>query len=382
MKIRTITAGIDLASPRDFAAIKHAARFNRKAKKAFERNGCRVQTTRIATQPWPEYLGGLAPERVIADIKNIEEICLENGIDFVSIGYCETPKSIDLIPDIIKTTSIISAATRIGGIADGINHEAARNTAKAILRISRETSRGYGNFRFAGTASCPPHIPFFPASYHRGVSCFAIGLECSDLVVRALAKAKGLSKAGECLRRTLEGEMRKIEKIAVKVAREEGFLFRGIDVSPAPSLKEKESIALAFEKLGMGKFGSAGTMAIAGMITEVLKTVNVKKCGYCGLMLPVLEDFGLAQRCSQGVFDIDTLLAYSAVCGTGLDCVPLPGDVSENKLYSILLDVATLAIKLNKPLSARLFPVPHKTSGEMTSFKSPYLIDCRIMRIK
>ncbi|HYT36776.1 MAG TPA: DUF711 family protein [Ktedonobacteraceae bacterium] len=39
----------------------------------------------------------------------------------------------------------------------------------------------------------------------------------------------------------------------------------------------------------------------------------------------------------------------------------------------LLCDVATLALRLNKPLSARLFPVPGKKAGQRTEFTSPYL---------
>jgi uncharacterized protein len=47
---------------------------------------------------------------------------------------------------------------------------------------------------------------------------------------------------------------------------------------------------------------------------------------------------------------MDALLAYSAVCGTGLDTVPLPGDVSEEQLARILGDVAALAWKMAQAL--------------------------------
>jgi uncharacterized protein (UPF0210 family) len=39
----------------------------------------------------------------------------------------------------------------------------------------------------------------------------------------------------------------------------------------------------------------------------------------------VLEDAILAQRAAEGTLTIKDLLLYSAVCGTGLDTVPLPG---------------------------------------------------------
>jgi len=122
-------------------------------------------------------------------------------------------------------------------------------------------------------------------------------------------------------------------------------------------------------------------LAIAGLVTTVLKSLKIKGCGYSGLMLPILEDFGLAKRTNAGLFNIDNILAYSSICGTGLDCIPLPGDISLKKISAILLDVASLSIKLNKPLSARLLPVPNKKAGQMTNFKSPYLIDCRIIGV-
>ncbi len=98
-------------------------------------------------------------------------------------------------------------------------------------------------------------------------------------------------------------------------------------------------------------------------------------------MLPVCEDVGLAQRANEQTYNLTNLLLYSAVCGCGLDTVPLPGDITIEQLEAILIDLAALAIKLNKPLSARLFPMPGKKAGEMTAFNSPYLVDCRIFRV-
>ncbi len=90
-------------------------------------------------------------------------------------------------------------------------------------------------------------------------------------------------------------------------------------------------------------------------------------------MLPVLEDALLGRRWEEGLVNVHQLLLYSAVCGTGLDTVPLPGNSSSESIARLLLDVATLALRLQKPLSARLFPVPGKGVGEHTTFTSPYL---------
>jgi uncharacterized protein (UPF0210 family) len=88
-----------------------------------------------------------------------------------------------------------------------------------------------------------------------------------------------------------------------------------------------------------------------------------------------MEDKVLAQRWAESTYNVDSLLAYSAVCGTGLDTVPLPGDISAEQMQRIFGDVASLATKWNKPLSARLQPAPGKKAGEMTDYQDPYLFN-------
>ena len=85
-------------------------------------------------------------------------------------------------------------------------------------------------------------------------------------------------------------------------------------------------------------------------------------------MLPVLEDSVLGARVAEGALSLNDLLLYSAMCGTGLDCIPLPGDVEPGALAGILLDVAALALRLDKPLTARLMPMPGKAAGDPVAF--------------
>ena len=117
---------------------------------------------------------------------------------------------------------------------------------------------------------------------------------------------------------------------------------------------------------------------MAYTITSAVRRVPVRQTGYSGLMLPVLEDSVLAKRWESGAISRDALMSYSSVCSTGLDAVPLPGDVSQHELENIIADMASLAVKWHKPLSARLLPVNGKKSGEMTEFGSPYLVNIHI----
>jgi uncharacterized protein (UPF0210 family) len=90
----------------------------------------------------------------------------------------------------------------------------------------------------------------------------------------------------------------------------------------------------------------------------------------------------LAQRAAEGLLTLTDLLTYSAVCGTGLDTVPLPGDVTDDTLAAILLDVAALALRLDKPLTARLMPLPGKQAGDTLEFKSEFFANSRVMEAR
>jgi uncharacterized protein (UPF0210 family) len=123
-------------------------------------------------------------------------------------------------------------------------------------------------------------------------------------------------------------------------------------------------------------------MTAASIITNALREVPAPLVGYAGLMLPVMEDTRIAQRWSEGAIDLDALLAYSAVCGTGLDTIPLPGDVTEAQLARIIGDVAVLAHKWRKPLTARLQPVHGRKAGEMSAFDDPFLVNVKLQPVK
>lgn len=125
---------------------------------------------------------------------------------------------------------------------------------------------------------------------------------------------------------------------------------------------------------------------------------DIVTTGYCGLMLPVLEDRRLAELGMIGMdgtssssnsyptkddqrLTIDKLLCISSVCGVGVDTVPVPGNVSQEDLTSLILDMAALAGRYNKALSVRVFPVPGVKAGEMTTFDSPYMCNSRIFNL-
>jgi uncharacterized protein (UPF0210 family) len=200
--------------------------------------------------------------------------------------------------------------------------------------------------------------------------------------VTAFSQAATLKEAGDALVNELQSAAAQLTAVGERLADEHNLHFGGIDFSLAPYPGQITSIGQAIERLGIDRFGGSGTLFGAAFITDCLRRVDFPRCGYSGLMFPVLEDSTLAACADEQTYSIDSLLLYSTVCGTGLDTVPLPGDIGTDELAGMLLDMATLAITHNKPLSARLMPVPGLTADQRTAFDFEYFVNARVLPIK
>ena len=376
MKIRTITTGIPL--PFSPYQLQRAAKFNADCQSYFEAKGYEVQTTRVSCQIWDE-------NRDVDTLLRLESDARAFGIEFLNLGTIlpekrHTQTHIARLADVIIQSEILFATVTLTTPSGHVASEITESTAEVIQQIAHRTDAGYGNLRFAALMNCPPNTPFFPAAFWQDTRTnFGIGWQAADLVQQAFTDALNLEIALQNLKTLMEVEGQKIVALAETCAQEWGVKFVGIDVSPAPM--GDESIAYAMEHQLPGFFGERGTLTVAAGLTRTLRSLSLPLCGYSGLMLPVLEDVGLGKRSEAGHFNLDSLLLYSTVCGTGLDTIPIPGNASTSQITSILKDVATLSVQLNKPLSVRLFPVPGCDADCMTEFDSPYLTNTVVMQI-
>jgi uncharacterized protein (UPF0210 family) len=378
MKIRTITLGINVNKTVDDLKISEYADLLQRAKSFIQNNGFTVQTIRLVTQPWEEYY--TSKNYFNSLIKLFDSFCQKKQIDYVNIGTTFKSENLGKILDIISQTQHVFTTMFLAKKQD-INNTGCLATAKLIKSLAPLEPEGFANLRFAALFNIPANTPFFPAAFHQGPPGLGIGTENSDIVFSAFQQAKDLPSAKNILIEKLTDQYSNLESIVETFCMENELKYNGIDPSICTSIDREESIAFAFEKLRLGEFGEPGTLTIARIITSALQSLKIKSCGYKGLMLPVMEDYGLAQRNNEGQFDITNLLMYSTVCGTGLDTIPLPGNVSSKKLYALLLDLASLSCKLQKPLSARLMPIPNKSAGEMTEFNFPYFVNTKVMDI-
>ena len=381
-RIRTITAGINLRSPTDMEGPQAALAALKRAKRAVADAGYEVQTLRIATQPFLEGASSRGRADALPSLQALDRAVVAESV-LLSIGPVLGPDDYDAefapwAAELIRTTRNVSFSARVASPERGASPRGVTAAGEAMAAIARATAMGIGNFRFAAAANVPAGTPFFPVAYHRGSDTVALGLESPPLLSAAFAGANTLAEAKKSLTELLESRLGSLERLVRQVARREERSYLGIDVSPAPG--KDASIGAAIEALTGVPFGDYSTLAGCAAITDVLKSLRVKTCGYSGLMLPVLEDPVLARRASEGRYSVRDLLLYSTVCGTGLDVVPLPGDTAADRLAALIADVAALSTKLRKPLSARLFPVPGKSAGQRAHFDDPYLTDCVVMK--
>jgi uncharacterized protein (UPF0210 family) len=307
-----------------------------------------------------------------------EKFAASIGPAMLNPGDSETQA--DLLAEILSNTKSLNASLAVAG-EDGVNWKAVGAAARVMKKLEESTLHSQGNFHFAAIAMVPPLTPFFPAAYHTGFGHqFAVALESANVVAAAFKDAPDLATAKQRLTDSLANSAFDIERHAGRIDMDTGWTYMGIDLSPAPA--GDVSIGAAIENLTTRPVGLSGTLTAAATITAAVQNVKVKQTGYSGLMLPILEDTWLAQRWSEGRISIDALLSYSAVCGTGLDTVPLPGDISAEQLSLIIGDMASLAVKWHKPLSARLLPVLGKGWGEMTEFDDPFLVNAKLQTLE
>lgn len=336
-----------------------------------------IQTTRVA-RAFPTQL---APRELTRYAREVQTTCQAHAIDYASLGALAGahPLMGALAPALAATETIFAAA-HIASRDDGINLTAITNAARVIRQLADSTPEGFGNLRFAALANVPPHAPFFPAAYHDGgPRAFAFAAEAAPLAVNAFSHAQTLDAARANLVNAIEREGATLAHIANALAARFEFRFAGIDFSLAPYPDQARSIGSAIETLSGAPFGEHGTLFATAFLTDCLQRANFPRVGFCGVMLPVLEDTTLAARSTA--FTLHHLLLYAAVCGAGLDTLPLPGDTSVDALAAILLDVATLAVKLNKPLTARLMPIPGLRAGDLTHFDFEYFANARVLNV-
>jgi uncharacterized protein len=383
MKIRSVTCFFDPAASQVNSILKKTADLSENARRRYQDAGYEVQSTRLATPPFPLALPGLTREAAVEFAVAMQTHAQHHGFRYVSLGpaLITFPESYRLVAPMLAATNSVFLSGEIANQEAGVSLSAVHACGEIIAQAAQITPDGFTNLRFGAMANVAPYGPFFPAAYALKAAppSFGLAIEAADLVLAIFQRARSLAEARKRLVQTLETQAHNLAVIAEDLAQAFEFEFKGIDISLAPYPEAMCSLGAALEQLGPVKLGLSGSLAAAAFLADALDEGQWKRTGFNGMMLPVLEDSSLAERAAGGTLTIKDLLLYSTVCGTGLDTIPLPGDAAPEQLSAVMADVAALSSRLGKPLTARLMPIPGKKAGDAIHFNFDYFADGRIM---
>jgi uncharacterized protein (UPF0210 family) len=375
MDIRSITL---FCEPTLDPAIAHS--FFHAANTAFS---VPIQFRRVAFTPFPEWWNTAEPASPQAEA--IARRWLDTGANYVNLGPVQLHHELEWInrlPALLGTADAIFAAAEIADTRGNIHTGRCSSVGRIILENSTTQEDGLDNLYFAALANCPAGSPFFPIAYHAGgPPTFALAVEAADIILQAVEQSGTLAEAQQNLVHAIEAATASLAQAGRELAAAHPVAFAGIDFSPAPFPTPEKSLARAIESLGLPWLGASGSIFAAAIVAEAIDRADFPRCGFSGLMLPVLEDTVLADRVADGRILINDLLSWAAVCGAGLDTIPLAGNVTASQIAAILLDVAALAVRLDKPLTARLMPIPGLRAGDTVALDFPYFTDTKVMKI-
>jgi hypothetical protein len=386
MKIRSITCFYDPNAENAHQIVTNLSRFIQEFRVGCENIGISAQTCRLSTPSFAALWHDLDHDQLIKKACQLETETLAAGFDYLSLGSAliEYPESFKVIPEMLSETSKTFFSAFIADLQHGVNIASIKAAGSVIFRSALIEPDGFANLRFSALANVEPYGPFFPGSFHikDQPAALSIAVEAADDVVIAFQSANSLLEAKQDLINRLEAQAVRISAVLENILKHYPIKFIGYDFSVAPYPDDACSLGNALEILGITSLGQHGSLAAAAFLADALDSGNWPRAGFNGLMLPLLEDSILAQRSIDNTLSVKDLLMFSAVCGTGLDTIPLSGDVPQESIEALLLDIAALSSRLQKPLTARLMPVPGKKAGEMTTFNFEFFANSRILALE
>lgn len=383
MKVRSITGFVHVGEDSAASRLAATAAVLAEARKRLNAAGIEVQTLRVALPEFWIWSAGF--EKPLDVVFELERQAERLGIDYLSIGPLPErgPINFTHATTILEKTRRIFTSVLLSD-GDGVPlRPSFPEIARTVCTLGKLPLEKFATLRFCASAFCAANIPFFPAAYAQpNEFAFALALECADLALNAAQTSDSLEDMQRRLTAAIEEKGIFIESLLQPVAQETNAYFHGCDWSLAPHPDAACSVGAAIERLSGAPFGEFGTLTAVAALTRAIKAARVKHIGFSGAFLPLLEDSRLAQRVNEGRVDLNRLLLYSTVCGSGLDTIPLSDDVQPEALAAILADLATLAQVHQKPLTARFMPVAGLKAGQTTQFDFPYLINARCLDLR
>lgn len=291
--------------------------------------------------------------RVCTSLKNIREFNarMDDGETTLGVGSLTYEEAVSQLSDFYQVRDVHFNV-------DLTSLPVEKKHIDLIFRIINE--KPGKTFNFAYVFNNKPSSPFFPsAAYER--EGFSLGFQPTNL-------SEGCQTLGEWFTK-----MKEMWAEVYSMFRNDRD-FIGLDSSTAPIFSGKGSLVNFTRRLGLS-FSQSVISDIYLQITEFITKENPRPAGLCGLMLPCLEDFELAEEYEEGNFPIERNLYLSLNSGLGIDTYPVGVDEKLERVLEILLVIQGLSNKYQKPLSVRLVSDGRAKIGERTDFNNQYLKD-------
>lgn len=352
----------------------------------WDMNFDQIRTQRMCLCP-------LSERTDIDSLKPLSALCDMSSIRWFNIPI-DPSRSTALAELFSFAYSVLSeykrAFVNVLGIADGeIQTQTLDRCADLIRKTSVLSANGQDNFRLGISVNVQPDGPFFPFTYSSGEMGFSIALELTQEINEICHQIQGtkLTDFRIAILARLMPQIERINRLAIKLAERERVAFHGFDFSLAPIIDENGSIITILNRLGIYDFGRTGTLFATSFLTNILKhlATRFKSVGFSGVMYSLLEDLELCSINNKRGVTLDQVIALSTMCGCGVDMVPVYGKITDEELTSILLDVAGISCRLNKPLGVRILPIPNYRRGQsgFTSFHndSDFIANTKIVNL-
>jgi len=365
---------------------------------AIETLGIEVQMLRLATNIMEKLESGDGSlEDIIHMAVDFEQVAVDCGLPVLNLG---TIRDKNLIRQSNGLSELMNQLQTSFVSVSWDDDTFGMSEALALSReiITMEKNKPGSNFRFGVLFNCKGGIPYFPAAFADETHSnggIALGIENSHLLQYCYENAQKVYhqtdpvQDGSCPLKILEKEitttfsraLRPLEEKVIEAAKKEQVNYVGIDTSIAPDLRgPNHNIEKCLTM--MAPQGLPSTIHRPWMSGSASTIDAITRGGYCGVMLPVLENESLAAAAERNDLTIQKLLLYSNMCGVGLDVLPVPGSGEEvqHRMAALLLDIAAISRRQKKPLSVRLLPVCDSLPGDKTRFDfNPYIINGTVM---
>ena len=144
MKIRSITCFYHPGSPHAGQVLSRLTGLSKTARRRFVESGFEVQTTRLATVPFPLLLDEISEEKAAAMAVSLQNQAFAAGFTYLSLGPAlpDVPGSYALIPAMLAATRNVFFSGKIATPEEGVILPAVQACGKVIAQVERIARTG------------------------------------------------------------------------------------------------------------------------------------------------------------------------------------------------------------------------------------------------